>query len=201
MDESASSDDGDDSLLSPGKNREPTSLRLNDEIEFYSHMAIHGDPQQLRSDTVVGIIPDNLEYPLLLSKTMMLLPATHQVRQLPNGYWQPINRYLLEKEGIQSMADIGSGFNNNVKQMRDIRTAIAQATDDYWKKDDYEDNGDSKQKAKPTRQTRVSRSSSRLQRKIDDTNDEVYVDSIFSNSSDNDVEVDTSDSDCEGVLY
>ena len=99
------------------------------------------------------------------------------------------------------MADIGSGFNSNVKKMRKVQAEIVKATDDFWKNDNYEDHGDSKQKAKPTRQTRVSRSSSRLKRKIDDNNDEVYVDSIGNNGSDDDVEADISDSDCEGVLY
>ena len=36
-------------LLSPGKNPEPTSLHLNDEIEFYGPIAIFGDPYEPRS--------------------------------------------------------------------------------------------------------------------------------------------------------
>ena len=81
-------------LLSPGKNPEPTSLRLNDEIGFYGPIAIHGDPYELRSATVVGVRTYDLEYPLLLSNTTIPLPATHRVRRLPDGYWQPINNYL-----------------------------------------------------------------------------------------------------------
>ena len=99
------------------------------------------------------------------------------------------------------MADIGSGFNSNVKKTRKVQAEIVKATDDFWKNDVDKDNGDCKQKPKTTRQTWVSRSSSRLQRKIDDKNDELYVDSISSNSSDDDVEADTSDSDFEAVLY
>ena len=48
MDESSSSDNDDDHpLRSPGKIPEPTSLCLNDEIEFYGPIVIHGDPNEL----------------------------------------------------------------------------------------------------------------------------------------------------------
>ena len=48
------------------------------------------------------------------------------------------------------MTDIGSGFNSNMKKTRKVKAEIVKATDDFWKNDVDNDNGDSKQKAKPT---------------------------------------------------
>ena len=59
-------------------------LRLNDENKFYGPIAINGDPSQLRRATVVGVLPYDLEYPLLLSNKTIPLPAIHRVRRLPD---------------------------------------------------------------------------------------------------------------------
>ena len=41
-----------------------------------------------------------------------------------------VSIFLLIKEGLQSMADIGSGFSNNVKKMRTVvKAKIGKATD------------------------------------------------------------------------
>jgi len=94
-------------------------------------MAVAGLASELRRDTAVGVIPDNSEYPLLLSHTCVPLPTTHIVRRLPDGFWQPINNVLLVKEGQQSMADSGSAFNNSVKEMRTIKAQIGKVADDF----------------------------------------------------------------------
>ena len=73
--------DSDEYLLSPEEKRAKMKpLRLNDEIEFYGVMAIQGDPSQLRRDTIVGVLPDNLQFLLLLRNTRIPLPSTHRVR-------------------------------------------------------------------------------------------------------------------------
>ena len=168
-------DDDDEHLLSPGKKRaKRTSLRLNDEIEFYELMGTFGDPSQLRSATVVGVRPDDSLYPLLISNTTIPLPGTHLVRRLPDGYWQPINDFLFLKEGVQSMTAIGSGFYDNVKKMRKVKAAIAQATDDFWKNDEDGNEGENNDsKNNDSKNEKKEKSSSR-----DDGNDKDNSDTV-----------------------
>jgi hypothetical protein len=134
--EAADSDDDDDDYddLSPRKNRtKRTSLRVNDEIEFYESIGTFGNPSSLLRATIVGIRPKDSSYPLILSNTTMPIPGTHRVRRLPDEFWQPINEFVLLQEGTQSLAGSGSGLNEATKRMRKINAEIVQARDDFWK--------------------------------------------------------------------
>lgn len=125
--------DGANASSSGRKQKKRTPLRLNDKIEFYDSIGTFGNPSSLRRATIVGVRPNASSYPLLLSNTTIPIPATHRVRRLPDGFWQPINDHELLQEGIQSLADRGSGFNEATKRMKKINAEIIQAKDDYWK--------------------------------------------------------------------
>jgi len=134
--EAADSDDDDDDdydALSPGKNRtKRTSLRVNDEIEFYESIGTFGNPSSLQRATVVGIRPKDSSYPLVLSNTTMPIPGTHRVRRLPDGFWQPIHEFVLLQEGTQSLAGSGSGLHEATKRLRKMNDDIIKARDDFW---------------------------------------------------------------------
>jgi hypothetical protein len=126
-------DDDDYDALSPGKKRiKRTSLRVNDEIEFYESIGTFGNPSSLQRATVVGIRPKDSSYPLVLSNTTMPIPGTHRVRRLPDGFWQPIHEFVLLQEGTQSLAGRGSGLHQVTKRMRKINDDIVKARDDFW---------------------------------------------------------------------
>ena len=126
--------DYDENLASPGRKRiKRTALHLNDEIEYFEPIAIFGDNRFLRRATVVGIRPEDSSFPLILSNTTMPLPGSHRVRQLPDGFWQPICDFILQKEGIQSLADASSGFSEAANRMKSAQAEISKAADDFWK--------------------------------------------------------------------
>ena len=129
-------DDGDieesdeESLASPGgKQKKRTALRVDDEIEYYDVIGTFGNPSSLRKAKIVGMRP-NHSYPLVLSSTIMLV-RTHSVRRLPDGFWQPINNFVLLQGGVQSFTGSGSGFDNAKKQMKRVEDEIIRARDEF----------------------------------------------------------------------
>ena len=144
----------DDSVLfSPGRKQktQKLSLRVGDEIEFYELMGTYGNPLSLRKEAVVGVRPRDKKHPVILSNTLVPLPANHQVRRLPDGCWQPIHDFFLRRAGIQSLAERGSGLYKVTNKLRTINTQVKKAAKDFWKgrgKDNDEaETKDRKQKA------------------------------------------------------
>ena len=131
QDEEDMESDSDDSV--DCESRKPLNLRVGDEIEFYEVTGVFGCRNSLQKDTIVGIRTKGSKYPLLLSNTTMPLPGNHPVRRLPDGVWQPINDYVLLQDGIQSLADNGTGFNKTAKKMKQAQSDVQKASDNFWK--------------------------------------------------------------------
>jgi len=140
-------------LYSPGRKQktQKISLRVGDEIEFYELMGTYGNPLSLRKEAVVGVQPRDKKHPVILSNTLVPLPANHQVRRLPDGCWQPIHDFSLRRAGIQSLAERGSGLHKVTNKLRTINSQVKKAAKDFWKgsgKDNDEaETKDRKQKA------------------------------------------------------
>ena len=140
-DSSSSFSSDDESLASPGvrrTKRKRTALHVNDEIEYYDIMGAFGNPSFLRRARIVGITL-NESFPLQLEDTIMPIPGTHRVRRLPDGFWQPINEFVLLQEGVQSLTGKGSGLDKAKNKMRKIQSEISQARDRFWKGADKKD--------------------------------------------------------------
>mmetsp|Transcript_27552 Transcript_27552/g.75194 ORF Transcript_27552/g.75194 Transcript_27552/m.75194 type:complete len:491 (-) Transcript_27552:429-1901(-) len=136
FDDYGSDDEDDEEFLDSFEEKEKkgkTPLRINDEIEFYDLLGTFGNPSALRNATVVGVRPDDNKFPIDLSNMSMPLPASHRVRILPDGYWQPIRDFALQQKETESSLERGSGLAQATNMFRSIHKEIRNAADDFWK--------------------------------------------------------------------